>query len=147
MSCYTTFFIISKDDFRKLQEDKNMSIDKTKSGIELISINSNGNFAALVDGMYEFDDYTEVDKSHWDKIYSNYIDLQDELKNRLKRCEAIYNRLTNRDELEDICDEIEEIKQNLSILESYKDKLGMVFDILEDIAWRKSDYTIIVYEG
>lgn len=147
MSCYTTFFIISKDDFRKLQEDKSMSIDKTKSGIELISINSNGDFAALVDGMYEFDDYTEVDKSHWDKIYSNYIDLQDELKNRLKRCEAIYNRLTNRDELEDICDEIEEIKQNLSILESYKDKLGMVFDILEDIAWRKSDYTIIVYEG
>lgn len=147
MSCYTTFFIISKDDFRKLQEDKSMSIDKTKSGIELISINSNGDFAALVDGMYEFDDYTEVDKSHWDKIYSNYIDLQDELKNRLKRCEAIYNRLTNRDELEDICDEIEEIKQNLSILESYKDKLGMVFDILEDLAWRKSDYTIIVYEG
>lgn len=147
MSCYTTFFIISKDDFRKLQEDKNMSIDKTKSGIELVSINSNGDFAALVDGMYEFDDYTEVDKSHWDKIYSNYIDLRDELKNRLKRCEAIYNRLTNRDELEDICDEIEEIKQNLSILESYKDKLGMVFDILEDIAWRKSDYTIIVYEG
>lgn len=147
MSCYTTFFIISKDDFRKLQEDKNMSIDKTKSGIELISINSNGNFAALVDGMYEFDDYTEVDKSHWDKIYSNYIDLQDELKNRLKKCEAIYNRLANREELEDICDEMEEIKQNLSILESYKDKLGMVFDILEDITWRKSDYTIIVYEG
>lgn len=147
MSCYTTFFIISNDDFRKLQEDKNMSIDKTKSGIELISINSNGNFAALVDGMYEFDDYTEVDKSHWDKIYSNYIDLQDELKNRLKKCEAIYNRLANREELEDICDEMEEIKQNLSILESYKDKLGMVFDILEDITWRKSDYTIIVYEG
>lgn len=147
MSCYTTFFIISKDDFRKLQEDKSMSIDKTKSGIELISINSNGDFAALVDGMYEFDDYTEVDKSHWDKIYSNYIDLQDELKNRLKKCEAIYNRLANREELEDICDEMEEIKQNLSILESYKDKLGMVFDILEDITWRKSDYTIIVYEG
>lgn len=147
MSCYTTFFIISKDDFRKLQEDKSMLIDAAKSAIELISINSRGDFAVLVDGMYEFDDYTEVDKSHWDKIYSNYIDLQDELKNRLKRCEAIYNRLTNRDELEDICDEIEEIKQNLSILESYKDKLGMVFDILEDIAWRKSDYTIIVYEG
>lgn len=147
MSCYTTFFIISNDDFRKLQEDKSMSIDKTKSGIELVSINSNGNFAALVDGMYEFDDYTEVDKSHWDKIYSNYIDLQDELKNRLKKCEAIYNRLANREELEDICDEMEEIKQNLSILESYKDKLRMVFDILEDINWRKADYTIIVYEG
>ena len=147
MSCYTTFFIIAKEDFKKLQENCNMSIDETKSGIELISINSRGDFAALVEGMYEFDDYTEVDKSHWDKIYSNYIDLQDELKNRLKRCEAIYNRLANREELEDICDEIEEIKENLSILESYKDKLRMVFDILEDIAWRKSDYTIIVYEG
>ena len=147
MSCYTTFFIIAKEDFKKLQEDKNMSIDETKSGIELLSINSRSDFAELVEGMYEFDDYTEVDKSHWDKIYSNYIDLQDELKNRLKKCEAIYNRLANREELEDICDEIEEIKQNLSILESYKDKLRMVFDILEDIAWRKSDYTIIVYEG
>ena len=147
MSCYTTFFIISKDDFRKLQEDKNMLIDAAKSAIKLISINSRGDFAALVEGMYKFDDYTEVDKSHWDRIYSNYIDLQDELKNRLKRCEAIYNRLTSREELEDICDEIEEIKQNLSILESYKDKLGMVFDILEDITWRKSNYTIIVYEG
>ena len=147
MSCYTTFFIISKDDFRKLREDKNMSIDKTKSGIELVSINSNGDFAALVEGMYKFDDYTEVDKSHWDKIYSNYIDLQDDLKNRLKKCEAVYNRLTNREELEDICDEIEEIKQNLSMLESYKNKLGMVFDMLEDIVWREKDYTIIVYEG
>ena len=147
MSCYMTFFIISKEDFKKLQEDKSMLIDAAKSAIELISINSQGDFAALVGGMYEFDDYTEVDKSHWDRIYSNYIDLQDELKNRLKRCEAIYNRLTSRDELEDICNEMEEIKQNLSILESYKDKLGMVFDILEDIAWRKSDYTIIVYEG
>ena len=147
MSCYTTFFIISKDDFRKLQEDKSMLIDAAKSAIELISINSRDDFAALVEGMYEFDDYTEVDKSHWDKIYSNYIDLQDELKNRLKKCEAIYNRLANRDELEDICNEMEEIKQNLSTLESYKDKLGMVFDILEDITWRKSDYTIIVYEG
>ena len=147
MSCYTTFFIISNEDFRKLQEDKSMLIDAAKSAIELISINSSGDFAALVGGMYEFDQYTEVDKSHWDRIYSNYIDLQDELKNRLKRCEAIYNRLTSREELEDICDEIEEIKQNLSILESYKDKLGMVFDILEDITWRKSDYTIIVYEG
>lgn len=147
MSCYTTFFIISNEDFKKLQEDKSMLIDAAKSAIELISINSQGDFAALVGGMYEFDDYTEVDKSHWDRIYSNYIDLQDELKNRLKRCEAIYNRLTSREELEDICDEIEEIKQNLSILESYKDKLGMVFDILEDITWRKSDYTIIVYEG
>lgn len=147
MSCYTTFFIISKEDFKKLQEDKNMLIDAAKSAVELISINSRSDFAALVDGMYEFDDYTEVDKSHWDRIYSNYISLQDDLKNRLKRCEAIYNRLTNRDELEDICCEIEEIKQNLSMLESYKDKLGMVFDILEDIAWRKSDYTIIVYEG
>ena len=147
MSCYTTFFIISKDDLRKLQEDKNMLIDAAKSAIELISINSRGDFAALVEDMYEFDDYTEVDKSHWDRIYSNYIDLQDELKNRLKKCEAVYNRLTNREELEDICDEMEEIKQNLSILESYKDKLGMVFDILEDITWRKSDYTIIVYEG
>ena len=133
MSCYTTFFIIAKEDFKKLQENYNMSIDETKSGIELLSINSRGDFAALVEGMYEFDDYTEVDKSHWDKIYSNYIDLQDELKNRLKKCEAIYNRLANREELEDICDEIEEIKQNLSILESYKDKLRMVFDILEDI--------------
>lgn len=147
MSCYTTFFIISKDDFKKLQEDKSMLIDAAKSAIELVSINSRGDFAALVEGMYGFDDYTEVDKSHWDKIYSNYIDLQDKLKNRLKKCEAVYNRLTNREELEDICDEIEEIKQNLSILESYKDKLGMVFDILEDITWRKSDYTIIVYEG
>ena len=147
MSCYTTFFIISNEDFRKLQEDKSMLIDAAKSAIELVSINSRGDFAALVEGMYEFDDYTEVDKSHWDKIYSNYIDLQDELKNHLKKCEAIYNRLANREELEDICDEIEEIKQNLSILESYKDKLRMVFDILEDIAWRKSDYTIIVYEG
>lgn len=147
MSCYTTFFIISNEDFKKLQEDKSMLIDAAKSAIELISINSQGDFAALVEGMYEFDDYTEVDKSHWDRIYSNYIDLQDNLKNRLKRCEAIYNRLTDRDELEDICDEIEDIKQNLSILESYKDKLGMVFDILEDITWRKSDYTIIVYEG
>ena len=147
MSCYTTFFIISNDDFRKLQEDKSMLIDAAKSAIELISINSQGDFAALVGGMYDFDDYTEVDKSHWDRIYSNYIDLQDELKNRLKKCEAIYNRLTSREELEDICDEMEEIKQNLSILESYKDKLGMVFDILEDITWRKSDYTIIVYEG
>ena len=147
MSCYTTFFIITKEDFKKLQEDKSMLIDAAKSAIELISINSSGDFAALVGGMYEFDQYTEVDKSHWDRIYSNYIDLQDELKNRLKRCEAIYNRLTSREELEDICDEIEEIKQNLSILESYKDKLGMVFDILEDITWRKSDYTIIVYEG
>lgn len=147
MSCYTTFFIVTKEDFKKLQEDENISIDAVKSGIELISINSRGDFAALVEGMYKFDHYTEVDKSHWDRIYSNYIDLQDELKNHLKRCEAIYNRLTNREELEDICDEIEEIKQNLSMLESYKDKLGMVFDILEDIAWRKSDYTIIVYEG
>ncbi len=147
MSCYTTFFIISKEDFKKLQEDKSMLIDAAKSAIELISINSRSDFAALVEGMYEFDDYTEVDKSHWDRIYSNYISLQDDLKNRLKKCEAIYNRLTNRDELEDICCEIEEIKQNLSILESYKDKLGMVFDILEDITWRKSDYTIIVYEG
>ena len=147
MSCYTTFFIISKEDFKKLQEDKSMLIDAAKSAIELISINSRSDFAALVEGMYEFDDYTEVDKSHWDKIYSNYIDLQDELKNRLKKCEAIYNRLANRDELEDICNEIEETKENLSILESYKDKLRMVFDILEDIAWRKSDYTIIVYEG
>ena len=147
MSCYTTFFIISNEDFRKLREDKSMLIDAAKSAIKLVSINSTGNFAALVEGMYEFDDYTEVDKSHWDKIYSNYIDLQDELKNCLKKCEAIYNRLANREELEDICDEIEEIKQNLSILESYKDKLGMVFDILEDITWRKSDYTIIVYEG
>ena len=146
MSCYTTFFIIAKEDFKRLQEDKSMLIDAAKSAIELVSI-SRGDFAALVEGMYEFDDYTEVDKSHWDKIYSNYIDLQDELKNRLKRCEAIYNRLTSREELEDICDEIEGIKQNLSILESYKDKLGMVFDILEDIAWRKSNYTIIVYEG
>lgn len=147
MSCYTTFFIISKEDFKKLQEDKSMLIDAAKSAIELISINSRSDFAALVEGMYEFDDYTEVDKSHWDRIYSNYISLQDDLKNRLKKCEAIYNRLTNRDELEDICCEIEEIKQNLSILESYKDKLGMVFDILEDLTWRKSDYTIIVYEG
>ena len=147
MSCYTTFFIIAKDDFKKLQEDKSMLIDAAKSAIELISINSSGDFAALVGGMYEFDQYTEVDKSHWDRIYSNYIELQDELKNRLKRCEAIYNRLTSREELEDICDEMEEIKQNLSILESYKDKLGMVFDILEDITWRKADYTIIVYEG
>ena len=147
MSCYTTFFIIAKEDFKKLQENYNMSIDETKSGVELLSINSRSDFAELVEGMYEFDDYTEVDKSHWDKIYSNYIDLQDELKNRLKKCEAIYNRLANREELEDICDEIEEIKENLSILESYKDKLRMVFDILEDIAWRKSDYTIIVYEG
>lgn len=147
MSCYTTFFIISNDDFKKLQEDKNMSIDKTKSGIELISINSNGDFAALVDGMYDFDDYTEVDKSHWDRIYFNYICLRDSLKDRLKKCEAIYNRLTSRDELEDICNEIEEIKENLSILESYKDKLRIVFDILEDITWRKADYTIIVYEG
>ena len=147
MSCYTTFFIISNEDFRKLREDKSMLIDAAKSAIELVSINSTGNFAALVEGMYEFDDYTEVDKSHWDKIYFNYICLRDSLKNRLKKCEAIYNRLANREELEDICDEIEEIKQNLSILESYKDKLGMVFDILEDIAWRKSDYTIIVYEG
>ena len=147
MSCYTTFFIISNEDFRKLREDKSMLIDAAKSAIELISINSGGDFAALVEGMYEFDQYTEVDKSHWDRIYSNYIDLQDELKNSLERCEAIYNRLTSREELEDICDEIEEIKQNLSILESYKDKLGMVFDILEDITWRKSDYTIIVYEG
>ena len=147
MSCYTTFFIISKEDFKKLQEDKSMLIDAAKSAIELISINSRSDFAALVEGMYEFDDYTEVRKSHWDRIYSNYISLQDDLKNRLKKCEAIYNRLTNRDELEDICCEIEEIKQNLSMLESYKDKLGMVFDILEDITWRKSDYTIIVYEG
>ena len=147
MSCYTTFFIIAKEDFRKLQEDKSMLIDAAKSAIELVSINSRGDFAALVEGMYEFDDYTEVDKSHWDKIYSNYIDLQDELKKRLKKCETIYNRLANREELEDICDEIEEIKENLSILESYKDKLRMVFDILEDIVWRKSDYTIIVYEG
>lgn len=147
MSCYTTFFIIAKEDFKKLQEDKSMLIDAAKSAIELISINSQGDFAALVGGMYDFDDYTEVDKSHWDRIYSNYISLQDDLKNRLKKCEAIYNRLTNRDELEDICCEIEEIKQNLSMLESYKDKLGMVFDILEDIIWRKSDYTIIVYEG
>lgn len=147
MSCYTTFFIIAKEDFKKLQEDKSMSIDETKSGIELVSINSRSDFTALVDGMYEFDDYTEVDKSHWDRIYSNYIDLQDDLKNRLKKCEAIYNRLASREELEDICDEIEEIKQNLSMLESYKDKLRMVFDILEDINWRKSDYTIIVYEG
>ena len=147
MSCYTTFFIISKEDFKKLQEDKSMLIDAAKSAIELISINSQGDFAALTEGMYDFDDYTEVHKSHWDKIYSNYIDLQDDLKNRLKKCEAIYNRLTSRDELEDICDEMEEIKQNLSILESYKDKLGMVFDILEDLTWRKSDYTIVVYEG
>ena len=147
MSCYTTFFIIAKEDFKKLQEDKNMSIDETKSGIKLISINSRGDFAALVAGMYEFDDYTEVDKSHWNKIYFNYICLRDSLKNRLKKYEAIYNRLANREELEDICDEIEEIKQNLSILESYKDKLGMVFDILEDITWRKSNYAIIVYEG
>ena len=147
MSCYTTFFIISNDDFRKLREDESMLIDAAKSAIELISINSRGDFAALVEGMYKFDQYTEVDKSHWDRIYSNYIDLQDELKNRLKKCETIYNRLTSREELEDICDEMEEIKQNLSILESYKDKLGMVFDILEDITWRKSDYTIIVYEG
>lgn len=73
--------------------------------------------------------------------------MQNDLKNRLKRCEAVYNRLTSREELEDVCDEIEDIKQNLSMLESYKDKLGMVFDMLEDIAWRKSDYTIIVYEG
>ena len=57
----------------KLQEDKNMLIDAAKSAIELVSINSRSDFAALVDGMYEFDDYTEVDKSHWDKIYSNYI--------------------------------------------------------------------------
>ena len=147
MSCYTTFFIIAKEDFKKLQEDKSMLIDAAKSAIELISINSRSDFAALVEDMYEFDDYTEVDKSHWDRIYSNYISLQDDLKNRLKKCEAIYNRLTNRDELEDICCEIEEIKQNLSMLESYKDKLGMVFDILEDITWRKSNYTIIVYEG
>lgn len=147
MSCYTTFFIIAKDDFKKLQEDKNMSIDAAKSAIELISINSRSDFAALVEGMYEFDDYTEVDKSHWDRIYFNYICLRDSLKDRLKKCEAIYNRLTSRDELEDICNEIEETKENLSILESYKDKLRMVFDILEDIAWRKSDYTIIVYEG
>ena len=147
MSCYTTFFIISKDDFRKLQEDKSMLIDAAKSAIELVSINSRGDFAALVGNIYEFDRYTEVDKSHWNKIYFNYICLRDSLKNRLKKCEAIYNRLANREELEDICDEIEEIKENLSILESYKDKLRMVFDILEDIAWRKSDYTIIVYEG
>ena len=147
MSCYTTFFIIAKEDFKKLQEDKSMLIDTAKSAIELVSINSRSDFAALVESMYEFDDYTEVDKSHWDRIYSNYISLQDDLKNRLKKCEAIYNRLTNRDELEDICCEIEEIKQNLSILESYKDKLRMVFDILEDINWRKSDYTIIAYEG
>ena len=147
MSCYTTFFIISKEDFKKLQEDKSMLIDAAKSAIELISINSRSDFAALVEGMYEFDDYTEVDKSHWDRIYFNYICLRDSLKDRLKKCEAIYNRLTNRDELEDICNEIEEIKQNLSILESYKDKLRMVFDILEDITWRKIDYTIIVYEG
>lgn len=147
MSCYTTFFIISKDDFRKLQEDKSMLIDAAKSAIELISINSRSDFAALVEGMYEFDDYTEVDKSHWDRIYFNYICLRDSLKDRLKKCEAIYNRLTNRDELEDICNEIEETKENLSILESYKDKLRMVFDILEDITWRKSNYTIIVYEG
>lgn len=147
MSCYTTFFIISNEDFRKLREDESMSIDAAKSAIELISINSRGDFAALVDGMYKFDDYTEVDKSHWDKIYSNYTELKNDLKNRLKKCEAVYNRLTSREELEDICDEIEDIKQNLSMLESYKDKLGMVFDMLEDIAWKKSDYTIIVYEG
>ena len=147
MSCYTTFFIISNEDFRKLREDESMSIDAAKSAIELISINSRGDFAALTDGMYKFDCYTEVNKSHWDKIYSNYTDLKNDLKNRLERCEAVYNRLTSREELEDICDEMEDIKQNLSILESYKDKLGMVFDMLEDIAWRKSDYTIIVYEG
>ena len=147
MSCYTTFFIIAKDDFKKLQENCNMSIDETKSGIELLSINSRSDFAELVGNMYEFDRYTEVDKSHWNKIYFNYICLRDSLKNRLKKCETIYNRLANREELEDICDEIEEIKENLSILESYKDKLRMVFDILEDITWRKIDYTIIVYEG
>lgn len=147
MSCYTTFFIVTKEDFKKLQEDENISIDAVKSGIELISINSRGDFAALVDGMYKFDHYTEVNKTHWNKIYSNYIDLQDELKSRLKKCEMIRDRLTRREELEDICDEIEEIKQNLSMLESYKNKLGMVFDMLEDIVWRKKDYTIIVYEG
>ena len=107
MSCYTTFFIIAKEDFKKLREDKNMSIDETKSGIELVSINSRSDFAELVGNIYEFDRYTEVDKSHWDTIYSNYLDIQDELKNRLKKCEAIYNRLTSRAELEDICDEIE----------------------------------------
>lgn len=147
MSCYTTFFMVSTEDFRKLQEDESMSLDAVKSAVELISINSRGDFAALTEGMYRFDHYSEVYKGHWDKIYSNYIDLQDNLKSRLKKCEAIYNRLTNREELEDICDEMESIKQSLSMLESYKDKLGMVFDILDDIAWRKSDYTIIVYEG
>lgn len=147
MSCYTTFFIVSTEDFKKLQEDRDMSLDAAKSCVELISINSRSDFAALTEGMYKFDYYTEVKESHWNKIYSNYIELQDDLKNRLKRCEAVYNRLTNREELEDICDEMEDIKQNLSILESYKDKLSMVFDMLKDIAWRKSDYTIIVYEG
>lgn len=147
MSCYTTFYMVSTEDFKKLQEDESLSLDAVKSGIELVSINARGDFAALTDGMYRFDCYTEVSESHWDKIHSNYIELHDELENRLKKCEAIYNRLTSREELEDICDEMEDIKQSLSMLETYKERLSMVFDILNDITWRKSNYTIIVYEG
>lgn len=147
MSCYTTFFIISTDDFKKLQKDDRMSIDEVESGIELISINSRGDFGGLVSGMYKFDCYTEIQKNDWDKIYNNYIDMKDNFNNYLKKCETIYSILNNRQDLEDIYDEMQLVKQNLSALESYVDKLGMVFNILEDIHWRKKNYTIVAYEG
>lgn len=147
MSCYTTFYIVSTEDFEKLQANDDMSISEVESGIELMSISSSDDLTALVRGMYKFDCYTEIQKNDWDKIYCNYVELRDRLKDYLKKCEVIYSLLTSREELEEVYDEIEDVKKKLATLESYADRLGMVFKILEYIRWEKSNYTIVAYDN
>lgn len=147
MSCYTTFYIVSTEDFKKLQENDDMAISEVESSIELMGIGSSNDAAALVRNMYKFDCYTEIQKNDWDRIYSNYIKLRDRFKDDLKKCEAIYSLLTSREELEEAYDEMEEVKKKLATLESYADRLGMVFNIFEYIRWEKTNYTIVAYEG
>ena len=142
MSCYTTFYIVSTEDFKKLQENDDMAISEVESGIELMGISSSDD---LVKGMYKFDCYTEIQKNDWDKIYCNYVKLRDRLKDYLKKCEVIYSQLTSREELEEVYDEMEDVKKKLATLEFYADRLRMVFKIFEYIRWEKSNYTIVAY--
>ena len=144
MSCYTTFYIVSTKDFKKLQENDDMAISEVESSIELMGISSSDD---LVKGMYKFDCYTEIQKNDWDKIYCNYVKLRDRLKDYLKKCEVIYSQLTSREELEEVYDEMEDVKKKLATLEFYADRLRMVFKIFEYIRWEKSNYTIVAYEN
>lgn len=146
MSCYTTFYIVPIEDFKKFQENDVMSISESKSSIELMSISSSDDLSVFVRGVYKSGCYIEIQKNDWDKIYTNYVELRDRLKDYLKKCEVIYSLLSSREELEDVYDEMEAVKKKLARLESYADRLGMVFEIFENIKWEKSNYTIIVYE-